>query len=66
MSPEQVGEVVEANADVAPESRVSWYWVMDVKVAVWAADIEMLEVVTVPVVATLLAVPESIFQDDTL
>ena len=58
--------MTEFSADAAPLSNVTWYWVREVKVTVWYVVIETEEVVTVPAVATFVAVPLSTFQDATL
>jgi hypothetical protein len=61
-----VGDAIEFNEDVAPASNVTWYWVTELKVTVWAALIVTDEVITEPVVATAVFEPPSIFQDATL
>ena len=68
VSPEIVGlvEVVAEPPPVGEETSVSWYCVALLKFTVCVALIVMEEVVTVPVVATLLFDPLSMFHEETL
>src|ERR1700691_1519360 len=61
-----LGFVMELRADVAPESRVTWNWVTDANVTVCVAFITIVDVMTVPVVATESVAPASICHEITL
>jgi len=58
--------VIDARAEVATVSRLTWYCVTELKFTAWLEDIVMGDVVTVPAVATILFEPPSTFHDATL